>query len=512
MKSIILDQWDEEADVVVVGFGGAGAVAAITAKDAGADVLILEKQLPDKHTPNTLMCAGACQVANDIQKAAIYFKSVAFGLGLPDSCGDPPHIYPTYPKQFVEEVTQAWAEGVVHTREFLESLGEVNLKDTIFGASFHQFNGMQNCGIFEVKGRGIELFNHLAKAVHNRGIRVLWENPGKSLITGGQGEIVGVIAQRGDKTINIKARKAIVLANGGFECDEELKEAFLPGWGWSFIGNPDNTGDGLRMAMEVGAALGHMHHNAARIVAGGAIVKDIGTAFNCPISEAGKLLVDNYGLRYANEELAAKDPDRYHFYKRLTVFDTSKFEFPRIPSWFIFDERARLKGPVIITFYGAHAVGIHKWSQDNSVEIKKGWILKGDSIEDLAHRIAVHRDNKGRMSATNLSNTIARFNEYSGKGEDLEFGRSRETLGELNRPPYYAIAEYPGGPNTEGGPIKNAKCQIINVFGKPVPRLYAAGEVASVWSFLYQVGGNIAECIIHGRIAGKNAAAEKPWD
>ena len=81
----------------------------------------------------------------------------------------------------------------------------------------------------------------------------------------------------------------------------------------------------------------------------------------------------------------------------------------------------------------------------------------------------------------------------------------------MDTPPYYAIAMYPGGPNTEGGLVKNAKSQVLNVYGKVIPRLYAAGEIASSWSFLYQIGGNIAECIINGRAAGKNAAAEILW-
>lgn len=84
-------------------------------------------------------------------------------------------------------------------------------------------------------------------------------------------------------------------------------------------------------------------------------------------------------------------------------------------------------------------------------------------------------------------------------------------LGLLATPPYYAIAEYPGGPNTEGGLVKNARSQVVDVFGKPIPRLYAAGEIASAWSFLYQAGDNLAECVICGRAAGKNAAMERPW-
>ena len=119
IKRGLPEQWDEEADVVVVGFGGAGAVAAIAARDAGAEVLVLEKQSPDKHTPSTMMSAAGCHVANDAREAARYFKAVAFGIGLPDQYGDPARAYPCYPLQLVEEHAAAWAEGVLETADFL---------------------------------------------------------------------------------------------------------------------------------------------------------------------------------------------------------------------------------------------------------------------------------------------------------------------------------------------------------------------------------------------------------
>lgn len=503
--------WQEEADVVVVGFGGAGAVTAITAKDAGAEVIILEKQSPQKHTPNTLMSGGGLHAANNIREAAKYFKAVAFGIGLPDGCGDPPHIYPQYPEQFVDELAQSWAEGVIGTGKFLKSLGNISIKETIPSLGFPSFPGVQSYGKVSVEGGGIALFRFLAKAVEKRGIKVFWEHPGKRLIFNERREVIGVIAEQGSKIKNVKARKAVVLATGGFACDEKLKRAFLPGWGWTFIGNPGNTGDGLRMAMEAGVALTHMFHCSARVTAGGIIADEIGTGFNCRIGEPGRILVDNYGKRYSNELLTSRDPDRYHFYKQVIVYDTSRLEYPRIPSWLIFDEEVRQKGPVVLTFYGAHAVGIYRWSQDNRAEIERGWILKGDCIEELAEKIAAQRDNNGRMKAEILTGTISRYNKFCKDGIDLDFGRPEESLGPIATPPYYAIGEYPGGPNTEGGLIKNARSQVIDIFGRPVSRLYAAGEIASAWSFLYQAGGNLTECIICGRAAGINATLEKPW-
>lgn len=511
------EKWDYEADVVVVGYGGAGAVTAITAHDKGTEVLILEKNPADKHTPNTKMCYGLVHYTENPTNAEKYFKALAFGEGLPPEMGDFTESYPRYPKDLAEEIARVWVEGLGQTADWLHSLG-LDL-ETATSMAFPTFPGKEDyitlsivakVGVVEKSG-GQTLFKHLSDAVDERGITVLWETPGKQLIHNGQGEVFGVIAQHLGKEITIKARRAVVLTTGGFEYDEELKNEFLPGWKWVFIGNPGNTGDGIRMAMGVGAALGHMHHNAARVITG-AMVDEIGTGFMSEMNPPGAIIVDNYGRRYANEDWTQNDPQRYQFYNLVVQYDPTKLEYPRIPSWFIFDEKVREKGPIIYTFYGAHAIGLYKWSQDNRAEIEKEWILQGDTVEELASKIARQPENHGRMDAAVLKETIARFNQLSETGKDTDFERLPEKLGPLNTPPYYATALYPGGPNTEGGPIRNAKAQIISSLGKPIRRLYSAGELGSVFSFAYRGGGNISECIIFGRIAGENATAETPWE
>ena len=183
----------------------------------------------------------------------------------------------------------------------------------------------------------------------------------------------------------------------------------------------------------------------------------------------------------------------------LHVYDDIEEADNNLPTWWL------------LTFYGAIAAGIYEWSEDNSAEIDKGWILQADTVEELARKIAAHPYNKSRMDAAVLTETVAQFAEYAERGEDPEYGRDPESLGALATPPYYAIDMYPGGPNTEGGMIRNAKSQVISVYGEPIRRLYAVGEVGSFYSFAYQGGGNIAGCIIFGRIAGESAATEESW-
>jgi 3-oxosteroid 1-dehydrogenase len=459
------------------------------------------------------MSGGLCHLATDPEAAASYFKAVAFGIGLPEAFGDPADAYPHYPEEFVEEIAQVWGEGVVNTAEYLRSLGEIQLLESMPNAAFPEFPGAEGYGTFSAAGRGVAVFEVMADAVREREIQIMWGTPGKRLIMDAEGRVIGVVAERDGQEVNIKARRAVVLTTGGFEYDDELKEAFLPGWRWVFMGNPDNTGDGVRMAIGAGAALGHMYHSAARVVAGTPeLVETIGTGMRIAVDQPGMLLVDNYGKRYINEVFTSVDPQRYQFYNEVIVYDISRLSYPRIPSWLIFDETVRQAGPLPSLFYGAHAVGLYEWSEDNSKEIEAGWILQADTLEELAARIAEHPHNKSRMDAATLAATVTTFNEYSKAGEDPDFQRDPETLGALETPPYYAIAMYPGGPNTEGGPIKNAKSQVINVHGEPIPRLYAVGELGSLFAFAYQGGGNIAELIIFGQIAGQNAAAEPPLD
>lgn len=512
-------KWDEEADVVVVGFGGAGAVSAISATDAGAKVLILEKEPQNAHYPNTKLCGGASHYAKDPADAEAYFKALAFGIGMPKEMGDPPEAYPAYPKELVDDIVKQWGKGVCETADWMKKLDPTfEFTETIPSKDFPTFPGGKQYGDFSTKAKvgvvvntgGQTLFKYLSDAVDKRKIPVLWQTPGKRLILNAAGEVVGVIADRQGKEIAVKAKRAVILTTGGFEYDAELKHAFLPGWKWVFMGNPGNTGDGVRMAMGAGAALAHMYHNAARVVLG-AMVKEIGTGIRAPCDGASMVLVDNYGKRYANETYTSTSPQRYQFYNLVIQYDPTKLEYPRIPSWLIFDEKARKKGPIITTTYGAHAVGIYKWSQDNLAEVQKGWILKADTIEELAAKIAAQPDCMGKMDAKSLKATIDKFNQSCKEGKDAEFGRKTNLVG-VDTPPFYAGAMYPGGPNTEGGPVRDAKGRVISVFGKPVPRLYAGGELGSVFAMAYQCGGNIGECIVFGRVAGESAAAEKPWD
>jgi len=201
----------------------------------------------------------------------------------------------------------------------------------------------------------------------------------------------------------------------------------------------------------------------------------------------------------------------------LTSYDGYALCYPRVPCYWILDEKRRALAPLASYHGTCNPPGgimgdIHYvWSADNQKEIDRGWIMKASTIEELPSKILAAPDNNGLMNPAVLRTTVKQYNEYCRKGEDIDFHKPKEWLQPLEDPPYYAVKLWLGGPNTRGGPKRNVRGQVLRVDNTPLPRLYSAGELGSVWGMLYQGAGNIAECIAFGRIAGTNAAAEKVW-
>ena len=295
-----------------------------------------------------------------------------------------------------------------------------------------------------------------------------------------------------------------------------MRQAFLEGpgvEGWAFYGTPDNTGDGIEMALKAGAGLMKAGKAASRIITAVPIRRH-GLKVGLITDSVGPTeldVVDNFGNRYAAETLITTDPSRYFFYKEAIKFDILKLMYPRSPSWMVFDETFRATVTITCLGISTAGYGFVPWTKDNLDAVKRGWILKADTIEELAAKIKAHKENRQLMEPANLAKAVARFNEFSAKKKDDDFDRRPQTLGAVDKPPYYALPLYAGGPNTKGGIAANAKREVLDWTGKPIPRLYTAGEISSALKFVYQGGGNLTECIVFGRIAGKNAAAVKPW-
>jgi succinate dehydrogenase/fumarate reductase flavoprotein subunit len=365
-----------------------------------------------------------------------------------------------------------------------------------------------------MSGSSDNLWDLLSYAVEQkRKIPVLTETPAKRLVTNAKGEVIGVIALAKGKEIAIKAKKGVVLTTGGYEFDAKTLQNSVKGFPIYAVGNPGNTGDGIRMAQKVGAGLWHMNGVSCPM---GIKVPEFEAAFYMSINHPGFIFVDKHGKRFVNE----KAIESHAGLLALDFYDTHALEYPRIPCYAIFDEATRMKGPISSsTGRGYNGKYLYKWSRDNAAEIQKGWIIKGDTIEELAAKL--------KMDPKALAGTMTRWNEDVKKGEDTQFHRPvnapksdnpayKELVtavwsAPLEKGPFYALELYPTLLNTQGGPRRNTKAQILDAFGEPISRLYSAGELGSMWGIIYQGAGNIGECFVYGRIAGKIAAAEKAW-
>ncbi len=529
-------KWAMEADVVIIGFGGAGACAAIEAADAQAKVLILEKQPKETHYSNTRMSGGIFHSPDPTgDKAALkeYAKAMFSGENLPWMLeGEQPDVS--------DGLAEAWAQYSPGNLDFLRKL-DPEFKgvpmSAFSGAAFPQFPGAKDSKYMVYgssftgrasfdqptkdlpkaeKMNGEAFFTVLREAVEKRGIKVLYEISAKEFIVGKKGEIIGVIAQKGNAEIACKAKRAVILTSGGYEYNKEMRRAFLEGpgvEGWAFYGSPANTGDGIAMAVTVGAALAKVGKAASRVITA-VPIRHHGLKMGLITDSVGSpnsIVVDNYGSRYDAETLITTDPSRYFFYKEAVKFDILKLVYPRTPSWMVFDETFRTKRTVTNLGISTAGFGFVPWTKDNMDAINRGWILKADTIEELAGKIKEHPENRKLMEETNLAKTVSRFNEFCSKGKDEDFNRRPQSMAPIDKPPYYVLPLYAGGPNTKGGIAANAKREVLNWKGEPIPRLFTAGEISSALKFVYQGGGNLTECIVMGRIAGKNAASLKPW-
>jgi succinate dehydrogenase/fumarate reductase flavoprotein subunit len=478
--------WDIEADLVILGFGAAGAAAAITAAKTGSKVVLVEKQERERHTPNFRMSGGLTMTFTDADLAEKYLARCAGPMvGQPE--------------------IRALAERATTLKAWLAAHCGGTPFTLVNGAEHPEFEGAESVEVYQQgkprfkqdpqAGNGASLFASLRDTVEAGSTEILWGTPAQKLLRDDDGRVSGVAVGKNGET-RIRARDGVILSTGGFEYDEAAKLSYLRAYPMYFYGNPGNTGDGLRMAQEVGADLWHMPQIVGRGV--GYFEMDDGSmqAFFIAINPPGYVILDGDGKRFANEHDQAMN--KHDFYHYLTHFDTHRGINPRMPSYWIFDEKRRKLGPATLINVGACSVGLYEWSQDNSREVERGWIAKGNTVEEAAAAA-------GLAEPDAVAASLRQYNEGCASGIDA-FGRPADSLVPIDTPPYYCVKLWPGGPNTTGGPRRDAQGRILDVRGKPIPGLYGAGELGQVSGMLYPAdGGNLCEAFCFGQISAENA-------
>ncbi|WP_235736181.1 FAD-dependent oxidoreductase [Nocardioides alcanivorans] len=469
---------DCEYDVIVVGTGAAGSAAAIAAHDAGASVLLVEKCSEEEAGGNTRVSGGGWANLGDQETATRFLRAV---------CGDFP---------VAADVVDAWAREVVANSDWMRSLGA----DVAQCLQFHtkpeyEDHEGSECylGMDAVGGAlgNFGLHDFLRSALAERDIPVLWSSPASRLVTDGAGAVVGVRVAGPDGDRRYGARGGVVLATGGFQANAQMVRDYLRLTTTTLWGSPHSTGDGHKLAQAIGADLWHMDNmmtHRGLDVGGHGMFLSVYAADNY-------IFVNRDARRFRSETIAARHGH---------VIDGHGTELnPLHPALMVFDEQMRVAGPLgagrdmLPVGWGLLMEGV-TWSVDNSAEIESGVIRRADTIAELATLVG--------LDPEALEATVAGYNSACAAGRDDAFGRSPAKLAPIDEAPFYAIEVEPMLGWSNGGPRRDGRARVMNVWGSAIPGLYAAGELSSTYSWGKDGGFHIADALAFGRIAGREAA------
>lgn len=482
-------RWDAAYDVVVLGFGAGGASAARFAADDGAKVLLADVAPEGDEGGNTRLSDQFLASGNDRNKLKAYHKGMAA------------------PFKIDEDVMDTFADGLYHMKDYVAKYFNekpFSFREKYFGSDIvrsfiEEFPELEGSDAYDLTTvhEGFEdaaLWKDLRKEVMDRAdkIDVWFSSPGRHLIQDkNSNAIVGVQIEREHVVRNIKAKNGVVLATGGFENNEEMMQDFLQEPYLQPIGTLYNNGDGVKMEMEVGADLWNMRSYESLGIMHGLSLKAPKhtrgkgtTSVVFPTAQTGSIiLVGDDGTRYIGEDLINR-------HGHVNIHGTWRVPFAHVSPYIIFDQTKADEFKA-------------NFSKDNTpgINAPKMWeeAEKFDSIADLAKGI--------NKDPETLQNTIDKFNHFAKEGVDYEWGR--KDMRAFDAGPYYAVAVRQDMLNTQGGGRKNARAEVLDPTGAPIPHLYEAGELGALFVNNYAGGGNLAEALIFGKIAGQNAAAEK---
>jgi succinate dehydrogenase/fumarate reductase flavoprotein subunit len=539
-------RWDEEVDVVVVGTGAAGMTAALAAQAGGASVTVLEKSKLVGGT--TAVSGGVVWVPNNHHlketpvtdtrdEALAYVKRLTDGRSsdaLVEKFVDsapamvawveentalrfkPLARYPDYHPEFQggKPGGRSLDPGLFDANE-LGAWKKTLRRSPVFGMTAMSVQEATDWGVFskplklpfkllgERYGKGFvcyggALAGQLLKALLEREVAPRVEHPVRELVVE-EGRVAGVRAEHAGAETFLRARRGVILASGGFEWSKELTAQFLGGVLTHPNSPPTNEGDGLRMAMSVGADLANMSEAwwcPSLVIPGEEYDgKQLHRGDFAIRSMPHSLIVNRRGRRFVNEAQNYND-----LMKAFFAFEPNAYERPNLPAWLVFDH-AYVEKYALMTVMPGQPV--------------PEWVTRAETLEELAKLIGV--DPRG------LAQTVERFNGFAVEGKDPEHGRGESlydhfygdpdhapnpNLGTLTKKPFYALQVHPGAIGTKGGARVNGDAQVLRVDGTPIPGLYAAGNVmAGVTGAGYPgAGATIAAAMTFGWLAGRHAS------
>lgn len=533
-----------DCDVIVLGCGAAGMTAALAAHDAGAKVQIIERF--DKIGGTAAISGGviwvpnnprmrAAGLADSREEALAYFRALDHGdlrddtleafvdhgpealafledqgalkvallAGYPDYYLDRPGAKPDGGRALDHDLYSLdhlgeWAERIYD----IGSAKPMMLRETPLGGGtgIVPLEELQRRMGANERGFGQAMVARLLKACLDREILPQLGVETRRLLQDGE-RITGIAAAKDGTEFELLASRGVILATGGFEWDDDLRQTFLRGPAKTPASPPTAMGEGLTLAMKAGAKLGNMTSAwwvptlapAGRTWAAG---QQRAEPLLIERTVPHSMMVNRTGKRFCNE--AAN-------YSALAgafhSFDPQRYDYLNQPAWLVFDAQFRARYPITTVMPG---------------DPLPDWVAEAETLAALGQKIGVDGEQ--------LEATAQRFSGFAKAGHDPDFARGTSaydhfygdrsragtavTLGTVEQGPFYAVKVHMGMLGTNGGPQTDGSARILAHDGKPIPGLYGAGNaIACPTGGVYAgAGGTLGPALTFGYIAGRTAA------
>ena len=488
-----------DADVVVIGAGGAGMTAAMTAADAGQKVVILESQA--MVGGNSARATGGMNAAktvyqdeNEFDQAAGVEKTLATAAekyadnetitALAKTVSEQWAAYQANPTGYFDsvelmeldtmvggkgindpELVKTLCEGTADAIDWLDENGiTLHNVSSFGGASVKRIHRPVN-EEGKVVSVGAYMIPLLQENCEKRGIDIVLNTTVDTILTDANGAAVGVSGTDKDGNTVVVNAKSVILATGGFGANLDMVTKYKPELAGFMTTNAAGAqGQGIEMATAIGAGTVDMDQiqihptveaNTAALITEG-------------LRGDGAILVNANGERFI-DEVGTRD-----------VVSAAEIAQPGSYSWLIVDQ-AMVDASSVIQGY-----------------IKKGYTKTGATYEELAKELDV--------DPATFANTMETWNSYVEAKNDPDFGRT-SFANPLNNGPYYAIKVTAGVHHTMGGVTINSATEVLKEDGTVIPGLFAAGEVTGGVHGANRLGGTaVADFVVFGRIAGESAA------
>jgi 3-oxosteroid 1-dehydrogenase len=554
-------QWDHSVDLLIAGSGGGGMAAALAALDSGIEPLVIEKQdliggatgmsggmvwLPN----NPLMVADG--ISDSHQDGMAYFDDVVGDIGQASSvarremfltagyemidllthkgvrlvrCPGYSDYYPNHKggnaagrsvegipydasvlgdwSDRLQTMDKNWNRGFVVKTNELRSVQYFNRSPRAFAVAMTVFTRTWAARLRRRRmlTNGASIIGQMLKVLIDLsgGDPPVWTGTAMDDLIVEDGRVVGARVTRGGSSLNIEARKGVLLAAGGFSRNAEMRRRYSgdqPNEAKWSLSNTGDTGEVLQTAMRLGAKTDMLDEAwwLPSVFVADPRARAIGQARQRP----GAIYVDGTGRRFCNESNSYVEVGKAMYANNA------------VPCWQIFDEG-------YVGRYVSSANPLQKRRLPEEV-IESGAVMRGNTLADLARQIDV--------PAQALEQTVVRFNEFAAKGLDPDFGRGQSAynlclgdpgykpnaaLGPIDRAPFYAARVFPADVGTCGGVITDEHAQVLDESDRVIEGLYATGNItATVMGRNYLgAGGSIANTMVFGYVAARHAAGRK---